>query len=265
MTGVQTCALPICGDLLRRLKADGITQVVIGGGEPCEWPGDWRWAAQTAHRQGFLVQLGTNGAPLPEGFECEQAVDRFVLPLDGASASIHNRLRPMAPLSKRWARQDPAWLDKPGPRSGHFAIIIDRLETLRRARREVTLSTVITAENIAEIPALAALVTQYVAAGGCLHAWHLYRFIPEGRGGRAHQERLAVGAGAYDAAVALARRSAPEISIYRRPDMRHSKTVDFYWYSRGALCIGSRIWEKQEEAAASVSSPSGDRSSAASG
>lgn len=231
--------------LLETISASGFDQVVLGGGEPCEWPFGWRAAAAAAKERGFLVQLGTNGLRLTPGFETFDGVDRYVLPLDGAASHVHNSLRPLArpPESPRHAA--PAWLGAPErSRSGHFEVITDRLEALRAAGRETTVSTVVTSLNQGEIPALAALLNRYTDAGGRVHAWHLYRFLPHGRGGARHRA-LETGDTAYNAAVDLARRMA-RVRVFRRPDMRHSATVDFFWYEEGRMARGSMVWAGEE-------------------
>lgn len=208
------------------LEDRGFEEIVIGGGEPTEWPHDWRTAASAAKARGFLVQLGTNGRLLPPGYPEFDAVDRYVLPLDGATAETHDRLRPS------------------GGRTGesHHRLILRRLEELRAAGREVTVSTVVNALNVREIGGIAARLNHHVESGGRLHAWHLYRFLPVGRGGARHAAELALPDTAYGAAVALARAAAPDLTIYKRPDMRHSRTVDFFWNHHGAVVTGSEVW-----------------------
>ena len=213
------------------LEERGFEEVVIGGGEPTEWPHDWRTAARAAKARGFLVQLGTNGRLLPPGYTGYDDVDRYVLPLDGATAETHDRLRPS------------------GGRAGesHHRLILRRLEELRAAGREATVSTVVNALNVREIGGIAARLNHHVENGGRLHAWHLYRFLPVGRGGARHAAELALSGASYGAAVALARAAAPDLTLYKRPDMRHSRTVDFFWNRGGAVVTGSEVWGDASE------------------
>lgn len=228
--GLQSMTPELLSAALGLVAGRGFSEVVLGGGEPCEWPWDWRNAAREAKSRGFLVQLGTNGRLLGRGFARFSAVDRYVLPLDGASEECHNRMRIGAPTDR-------------GGAGSHHALIWRRLGQLRRAGREVTVSTVLTAENAEEVSGIGAQLEDYAAAGGRLHAWHLYRFLPVGRGGGMSAERLALAHGAYEAAVALARRTAPDLRIYKRPDMRHSASVDFFWHRDGEIVAGSEAWE----------------------
>ncbi len=227
--GLQSMTPELLATALDLVARRGFTEVVLGGGEPCEWPWDWRNAAREAKSRGFLVQLGTNGRLLGRNFACFDAVDRYVLPLDGASGEAHNRMR-------------AGDIPDDGGNGGHHALIWRRLEQLRRAGREVTVSTVLTADNVEEVPGIGGQLGDYAAAGGRLHAWHLYRFLPMGRGGGKNAERLALAHGAYEAAVAMARRTAPGLRIYKRPDMRHSATVDFFWRQDGKIIAGSEAW-----------------------
>ncbi len=220
-----------CIAALDTLRARGFDQVVLGGGEPCEWPGDWRFAAREAKARQFHVQLGTNGVLLPDGFARTPHVDRFVLPLDAAHPELHNDLRRSAPSGR-------------GTCTDHHALILRRLETLRRAEREVTVSTVVNAANLAETATVGQWLHRYAARGGRVHAWHLYRFIPTGRGGAQHAAALDISDEAYEAAVLTGRRAAGGLRVFKRPDMRHSLTVDFFWQEGPHLKVGSEVWEK---------------------
>ena len=218
-----------CLAALDTLRARGFDQVVLGGGEPCEWPGGWRFAAREARRRGFHVQLGTNGVLLPAGFARTPWVDRFVIPLDASDPELHNALRRGGAAGR-------------GVCADHHALILRRLETLRRAGREVTVSTVVNAANLAETAAIGQWLRRYAARGGRVHAWHLYRFIPAGRGGARNAAELDISDEAYEAAVLTARHTAGSLRVFKRPDMRHSKTVDFFWQEGDQLKIGSEVW-----------------------
>ncbi|MFP4500924.1 MAG: radical SAM protein [Candidatus Hydrogenedentota bacterium] len=208
--------------LVHDLARSGFRGVVLGGGEPFAWP----WlidVARHAQTQGLEVQVGTNGVQLPAGYTRLHAIDRFVLPLESTHAPTHDRMRPLAGRS-------------------HYALIFDRLAALRSAGRQVTVSTVVTAENLDGLPALGARLAAYQAGGGRLHAWHLYRFIPEGRGGARHAGRFHVDEAVYHAAADAVREAQPTVRIFKRPDMYHSRDVEFFWYEASTLRIGSQAW-----------------------
>ncbi len=210
--------------------ARGARNLVLGGGEPFTWPPDVTLLAHEAKQRGFFVQAGTNGVALPPGFAHHPCFDRYVLPLDGACAETHNHLR-----------RHP---------SGHFDLIRARIAQLSASGKPMTLSTVVTARNLLELPALAALLADDVISGARLHAWHLYRFIPSGRGGAKHAASLWVSEAEYDAACAEVKAMGLGFTIFKRKDMRHSRTVDFYWYETNGLRVGSEVWGAQAREAA---------------
>ncbi len=200
----------------------GIDNLVLGGGEPFLWPPGVLRFAEEAKQRGFFVQIGTNGIALPEGYASSPHVDRYVLPLDGPDAASHNRVR--------------------HAEGGHFDLIRGRMAQLREAAKSMTISTVVTAWNLHLLPDLAALLADEVLSGARLHAWHLYRFIPEGRGGKRNAAQLWVEEEAYDEACAGVRDAALGFTVFKRKDMRHSKTVDFFWHEGEALRRGSQVW-----------------------
>ncbi|MCB9915950.1 MAG: radical SAM protein [Planctomycetes bacterium] len=204
--------------LVDELAARGLRTVVFGGGEPFAWRGDLLRLAGAARARGLVVQVGTNGIALPAGFAADDAIDRWVLPLESADAAVHDRLR------------------RHGP--GHHALILRRLEALRAAGREVTLSTVLCSETLAGVAPLAEALRGYQARGGRVHAWHLYRFLPWGRGGAPNAARLAVSADAYADACARVEALGLPFRTFRRADMYRSKNVEFVWRADGVVQRG---------------------------
>ncbi len=216
-------------DTLDTLRQQGFDNLVLGGGEPFAWPHGLPVAAQHAKERGFYVQVGTNGVRMPDDAAYPQWVDRYVLPLDAATPTIHNRLRPLS-------RGD----------SGHYELMTRRLAQMRRHDRAVTVSTVISRANLDNFIQIGDYLADYVASGGRLHAWHLYRFIPEGRGGKYHAHQLAISDQEFDDAVACARAQRYPFTLFKRPNMQHSATVDFFWYEQGNRCVGSKRWQQEQ-------------------
>lgn len=214
--------------LLKRLRASGFDNVVLGGGEPFTWPFNVVRLAAEAKLLGFVTQVGTNGIALPPDYATVSGIDRYVLPLDAVSSTIHNQLR-------RYA-------------GDHHSLILDRLACLLMAGKSVTVSTVVNAENIDGLPALGSFLADYVLGGGRLHAWHLYRFIPSGREGGRNASRLYVTEADYLGACAEVKGMDLGFTIYRRQDMRHSRTVDFFWYEGERLVAGSEVWGEHDAA-----------------
>lgn len=211
--------------LLARLHRDRFDNVVIGGGEPFCWPEGVAYAAEAAKQQGFCVQVGTNGILMSDKDEYSGTVDRYVLPLDAADSFGHDRLRTLSPKG-----------------GSHHQIILKRLGQLREWERSVTVSTVVSRANLEDITAIGDLLADYVAGGGRLHAWHLYCFVPRGRGGSHAAKILDISRDEFNAAAYKAQSQHYPYVIYKRPDMRHSKTVDFFWREKGRIHAGSEVW-----------------------
>lgn len=195
--------------MVRTLKAHGVDNVILGGGEPFAWKPGPLELARFAKSLGMTVQIGTNGISLPPGFETCPWVDRYILPLESSQPEPHDILR--------------------HHKGGHHKIILGRLETLGRAAKAVTVSTVITRENVDSIGDLGRLLGDYHRTYGNLHAWHLYRLISAGRGGSRHGPRLDVGKEEYHRVCDQVRLQESSLRILKRPDMLHSSSVGFFW------------------------------------
>lgn len=207
-------------ELLRTLKKEGCTNVVLGGGEPLEWPGDLSALAQEAKRLGFLVQLGTNGVDLFKNYHLLEDIDRVVLPLESAHADIHNTIRFY--------------------KNTHHQLVVEVLDKLRNAHKSVTLSTIVTRVNKDELPSLAVFLSAVNAPRPFIHAWHLYKFIPLGRGGKPNAGTLEITDGEYRDACHAVKTMGLPFDVYQRRDMYHSRTVDFFWYEGGHLKRASK-------------------------
>ncbi len=206
--------------LLRKLQSAGIGNVILGGGEPFFWKHGIMELAAIAKSMGFFVQAGTNGVDLPEGYENSSAIDRYIIPLESPSALVHNSLRRHG--------------------AGHHAIIRSRMDQLGRAGKSTTISTVVTRQNLSQLHDLSLLLSGYQSTFGNLHAWHLYRMLPFGRGGAMSGERLDVGKGEYDRISGEVRRAAAGLRIIKRPDMLNSASVGFFWMEEGKVRCRAR-------------------------
>ncbi len=220
---MQTIPAQMAEAALARMRARGICNVGFGGGEPLAWPHGLPGIAAVAKSLGFFVQVGTNGVELSEALSASDAVDRFVLPLDAAQASLHNRLRRF--------------------RDYHHETVVKRLEQLKRQQKSVTISTVVTAANLDSLAELGGMLADYQMQGGCLHAWHLYKFIPHGRGGLLHASELGISLDDFNTVCAPLKIAGYPFRVFKRPDMFHSRSVDFYWWEGDQLCIGSECWD----------------------
>jgi len=204
--------------LLEALREQGIRNVVFGGGEPTLWPHDPERLCGVARRLGFFVQLCTNGVGLGAALERRPEFDRCILPLESMDPAVHDALRQLA--------------------SGHHALVLRRIAELSDAKVELSLATVVTRENLSGLTAIGEHLTEARRSGAAIHAWHLYRFLPVGRAGRAQSERLGVSRAEYLGACASARAAAKGYSVYRRNNMLRSRSVEFFWFEGRRLRVG---------------------------
>jgi MoaA/NifB/PqqE/SkfB family radical SAM enzyme len=202
-------------ELLQSLKRRGVESVVLGGGEPFLWREDPRRLAAEARALGLHTQVGSNGSWGMQDAETLRAFDRWVLPLESGEEAVHDAMRPHE--------------------GGHLALVKSLLERLRELKVEATISTLVTGENFDTLVALGEWIQAYASRGGRLHAWHLYRFLPVGRGGKLNSSRFLTAPGVFDEIGTLLQSRFPGLTIYRRPDMYHSKRVSFHWSERGKM------------------------------
>lgn len=226
--GMQSFTQGEAGDALVQAKYWGAKSVVLGGGEPFAWRGNLVGLACQAQRMGLVTQVGTNGLALPAGYESLTCFDRWVMPIESSTAGSHDRMR----LAKR----SPA---------GHYAVIVDRLESLGRARRSVTLSTVLTKENVGGLDGLAAWIGEYHGRHGNVHAWHLYQFIPLGRGGATNWQSLSIAPEEYQEAARRIQGMRLPFRVYRREEMPRSRVVEFLSKRGGKVVWGDKAWDPE--------------------
>ena len=202
-------------ELLGKLKEEGFENIVLGGGEPFDWSGDLLALSREAKRLGFFVQVGTNAVALPKDFESIESIDRYVLPLESSKDVIHNKMRFY--------------------KNKHHQVILDSLGRLRAAQKSVTLSTIITKVNKDELGALAIFLKILGTGSPFIHAWHLYKFIPQGRGGGVNADFLMLSDEEYIRVSDEVGGLGLPFDVFKRRDMYHSKTVDFFWLESGKL------------------------------
>ena len=214
--GFDTLSMANATALLERLRSQGIRRVVLGGGEPFLWPHGLLDLCKAAKALNFEVQVCTNGTLIPKGFEHEPAIDRFILPLEALRPQVHDQLRVL-------------------PGGHHHPRVMATVDRLLTAGHSLTFSTVVTRENHGDLASLADWLEGLAARGARIHAWHLYRFLPVGRGGRRHARDLEIPLTAYLKAVEALRTRDRGFRIYRRDNMQKATTVAYYWSQDGAL------------------------------
>lgn len=201
------------------LGESSIESLVLGGGEPLLWPGDLAGLARHAGDRGLITQLNTHGGGLLERMDSLEPVTRIILPVESSDAKVHDNLR--------------------RGRVGHHAMVLETLEELIARGREVTFATVVTSENHGDVSRIADWIGGLEQRGARVHAWHLYNFLPEGRGGaRKIAGHLAIPHEDFLTACRLAKGAGLNASVYRRDNMLESSTVEFFWFEKGELCMG---------------------------
>jgi MoaA/NifB/PqqE/SkfB family radical SAM enzyme len=129
--------------------------------------------------------------------------------------------------------------------NGHHAVVLERIGKLAGSGRELTISTVVTRANADRLNEIADYLVDVQASGVAVHAWHLYRFLPVGRGGAVNAEHLKLGRADYIRACAAVRRRELGFRVFRRDNMLRSRTVEFYWFEKGRLRVGSETLSAQ--------------------
>lgn len=201
--------------LVKNLAATGVESVVLGGGEPFLWGEDLLGLATLVRQQGMLAQVGTNGSLIPEGAAVLEGFDRWILPIESLHDLTHNAMRRL-----------PA---------GHLEKVMQVMDRLRRAGSTVTISSLVTQENFDRLLEIGAYLQWYQRNDGKVHAWHLYRFQPVGRGGESHADQFSTAPGVFGSLGASIKEKYGDLKVYLRPDMYHSRQTSFYWWEASAM------------------------------
>jgi len=214
-------------ELVELLGRSSIESLVLGGGEPLLWPGRLAALACHAREQGLVTQLNTHGRGLLERMDELMVVDRIILPVESHDPVVHDDLR--------------------RGMTGHHAMVLRTVEELVARGRELTFATVVTARNHLDVPRIASWMGELCARGARVHAWHLYNFLPEGRGGaRKIAESLAIPHEEFLTACAAAKGAGLPCAVYRRDHMLRSSSVEFFWFEGGELRMGGGELEGRE-------------------
>jgi len=146
-----------CLQLAQELAEIGVRSVTFSGGEPLIHP-DFRLLAGRVRELGLMVQVSTNGTLVtPEiAYWFRQIGAEIQVSLDGSTPEIHDYMR---------------------PGRGAFHKTIAGIEALVAAGHEITIGTVVSTINLADIPSILALAEKLGVA-----RFRLIPFIPKGRG-----------------------------------------------------------------------------------
>lgn len=223
--GVDVMTWDQATQLVDLLVAGGRCRVVtLGGGEPLMWEHGPTELAQYARARGLMTQIATAGGDELDGIIGSGLFDRVILPLESAAPAPHDHLRPAV--------------------ESHHGRVMRWLELARECGQAVTVSTVVTRVNAAEVTGLASWLRDYDDGAEHVHAWHLYRFVPEGRGGETAGD-LAISDATYTTAMAAARAAGLRFPVYRRDPHPTSTRVHFYWSVGGVVCRDGHPFDLQ--------------------
>ncbi|MDP5542482.1 radical SAM protein [Pseudomonas aeruginosa] len=143
--------------VVSRIAELGFLSITLGGGDPFQYSFIPE-AIRLADRLGLSVHLDTHGRSLRQTAANEAVIRECVnligLPLDGSSAAVHDQMRGYI---------------------GHFDILIRRLDWLKQIGARVKINTMISRQNVSEMPSLACLVSNLAPWG-----WSIYQFWPLG-------------------------------------------------------------------------------------
>lgn len=197
-------------ELKKVLTHEHFDSVIIGGGEPLLWKYGVYNFIDEIKDQNFLIQVGTNGILLDDKFYQRPEVHRWVLPLESLNATTHNTMR----LSK----------------VDHHELILDRIQKLQNNPNSLTLSTVLTKRNKNDLIELAEHLKNFQLHGKSpIHAWHLYQFIPTGRGGDYSKDLLLLEDAEYENLCQQIISLKLPFKVYKRKNMQKSQSVTFFW------------------------------------
>jgi MoaA/NifB/PqqE/SkfB family radical SAM enzyme len=198
------------------LKSENFESVIIGGGEPLLWKYGVFNFIEELKPQNYLIQIGTNGILLDENFHENKSVQRWVLPLESLNTVTHNKMRPS--------------------KVNHHQIILQRINKLKDLENSLTLSTVITKRNKQDILELAEFFREFHLSGNNpIHAWHLYQFVPTGRGGEFSKDILLLDNADYEDICNSVISLKLPFKVYKRRNMPQAKTVTFFWKAHNHL------------------------------
>ncbi len=169
--------------VLKKLEELRNCTVVFTGGEPLLY--DVNDYLKAAKKSGLKTKVQTNGTLIRE-LNLE-LVDVVNLPIDGRK-SVHDRLRG----------------------KGHFSAVMKAAKFVRGSCR-LSVTTVVTKENVSEVKPVGEIVTSLKA-----ESWKLFKFKPKGRG-KNHPE-LSISDREFEKAVKIAKSFNLKVYAVKDPD-----------------------------------------------
>lgn len=151
----------IVSDIVDRIASLSFDVITFGGGDPFQYSyiGD---IAERAKAAGLYVHIDTHGKALAQSQKNARLitnnVDLVGMPLDGARSDVHDAMR-RAP--------------------GHFDLLMNRFEWLKRIGAQFKINTIVTRFNVDSLSELATRVCKLNPS-----RWSIYQYMPLGPGAR---------------------------------------------------------------------------------
>ena len=176
--------------IVSRIIELGARSIVFGGGDPLAFP-DFRtlllWTRET-QPAGVRIHVDTNGIGFTNSDKTVLALANSVgLPFDGSTPDVHDAVRNY---------------------KGHFQIALGVLRELVDAGFWIRINTVVTRENLSDLPALGALLDRYE-----IGLWSLYEFWPTEPAASQGADRFGLGHDDFARAAEEVRRVVRRIPI----------------------------------------------------
>lgn len=193
-------------NVIDRIAALGFSHITLGGGDPFQYAfiSD---VARKAHGRGLFVHIDTHGKSLLPTQANTKLLAQFVnlvgLPLDGSSADRHDTMRRSR---------------------GHFELIRKRIEWLKVHDHRIKINTLVSAQNIGSLIALADLVAEISPS-----RWSLYQFWPLGPANRVSTNHavddVAFLTLAHEAAERSASKTGMDVEVVARQSRRSTYPI----------------------------------------
>lgn len=139
--------------VIKQFVKMNFTVITIGGGDPFQYP----WILEILHyakSEGLFVHIDTNGIGIKENSNTQKYIDEYVdligLPLDGATASIHNLMRSS---------------------EIHFELILKKIEWFSSIKNKLKINTLLSKLNINDLEKFANLIKMINPK-----IWSIYQF-----------------------------------------------------------------------------------------
>lgn len=163
--GSQSISKELLSSVVKRLRDLGFDSVTFGGGDPFQFK-HLDFIIKEAKEIGLFVHVDTHAITLLENQKnaglLESYVDLLGLPLDGSTGEVHDRMRGS---------------------TGHYELIMSRLNWLRDRSISIKINTIISSINVSDLKELGKLMSSLSP-----NRWSIYQYWPVGPARKAASE-----------------------------------------------------------------------------